>query len=111
MKLKYAVVFERTPNNYSAYAPDLPGCISAAKTWDDIQVSIREAIEFHIAGINEDGDLIPEPMLSVAEAAAYHNDTVASSTEWDGETELVAVVAVEVNAGAEPMAAEHLMQT
>ncbi len=97
MKLKYAVVFERTPNNYSAYAQDLPGYISAAKTWDDIQVSIREAIEFHIAGINEDGDLIPEPMLSVAEAAAYHNDTVASSTECDGETELVAVVAVEAD--------------
>ena len=108
MKLKYAVVFERTPNNYSAYVPDLPGCISTGKTWDDIQVSIREAIEFHIAGINEDGNLIPEPTLSVAEAAAYHNEKVASSMEWDGETELVAVVAVKVNAGAEPMAAVNI---
>ena len=43
MKLKYAVVYERTPNNYSAYSPDLPGCISTGETWEDIQ-------EKHVGG-------------------------------------------------------------
>ena len=37
MKLKYVVIYERTPNNYSAYSPDLPGCISTGKTWEEIQ--------------------------------------------------------------------------
>ena len=48
MKLTYAVIFEQTPNNYSAYIPDLPGCVSAHKTWDGIQAMIKEAIEGHI---------------------------------------------------------------
>ena len=41
MKLKYVVIYERTPNNYSAYSPDLPGCISTGKTWEEIQENIR----------------------------------------------------------------------
>ena len=48
MIVKYAVVYERTPNNYCAYAPDLPGCISTGKTWDDIREMIQEAITFHL---------------------------------------------------------------
>ena len=72
MKCTYAVVFERTPNNYAAYAPDVPGCIATAKTWDGIQVMIREAIEFHIEGMQLDGDPLPAPQMSVAEALAYH---------------------------------------
>ena len=47
MRLKYAVVYERTPNNFSAYVPELPGCISTRKTWDEIRGMIREAIAFH----------------------------------------------------------------
>lgn len=46
MKLKYVVVYEQTPNNYCAYLPDLPGCISTGKTWKDIQEMIREAVTF-----------------------------------------------------------------
>ena len=102
MKLQYSVVFERTPNNYCAYVPDLPGCISTAHTWEEIQEEIRNAIAFHISGMQEDGDTIPEPQLSVAEAAAYHIENVTSLVEWSDEAELVAVIAVAAQIGAEP---------
>ena len=72
MKLTYAVVFEQTPNNYCAYIPDLPGCISTGRTWDKMLAMIKEAIAFHIEGMHEDGDPIPPPQMSVAEALAYH---------------------------------------
>ena len=65
MKLTYAVAFEQTPNNYCAYVPDLPGCISAGKTWDEMLAMIREAVAFYIEGMYEDGDPIPPPQLSV----------------------------------------------
>ena len=58
---KYAVVVERGPNNFSAYVPDLPGCITTAKTLDEISHNIREAIALHLEGMAEDGDRIPEP--------------------------------------------------
>ena len=47
MRLKYAVVFERSPNNYGAYVPDLPGCISTGDDWEHMQEMIKEAITFH----------------------------------------------------------------
>ena len=72
MKLKYAVVYEQTPSNYSAYAPDLPGCISTGKTWDDIRKMIQEAISFHIEDLMENGEPVPTPQMSVGEAMAYH---------------------------------------
>ncbi len=102
MTLKYAAVFERTPNNYCAYAPDLPGCISTGQTWDEMQDNIRQAIAFHIAGIYEDGDTVPEPKLSVAEAATFHNQTTPPTE--NGASELIAVIAVEVSANPEPAA-------
>ena len=57
----YAVVIERTPNNYAAYVPDLPGCVTTASTCGDLFEEIREAIEFHLEGMREDGEPIPEP--------------------------------------------------
>ena len=56
MKLQYAVVFERTPNNYCAYVPDLPGCISTGKTWTEMKEMIQEAITGHIEVMLEYGD-------------------------------------------------------
>ena len=102
MKLQYSVVFERASNNYCAYVPDLPGCISTSHTWEEIQEEIRNAIAFHIAGMQEDGDTIPEPRLSVAEAAAYHSENVTSSAEWSDEAELVAVIVVEAQIDTAP---------
>ena len=58
---KYAVVIERGPKNFSAYVPDLPGCITTAKTLEEIEENIREAIELHLEGLREDGEPIPEP--------------------------------------------------
>lgn len=58
---KYLVVFEKTKTGYSAFVPDLPGCISTGKTRKDIEKNIQDAIEFHIEGMTLDGEKIPEP--------------------------------------------------
>ncbi len=59
--MKYNVVYERAPHNWSAFVPDLPGCISTGKTRTEVERNIREAIEFHLDGMREDGEPIPEP--------------------------------------------------
>ena len=64
--MKYTVVIEKTPNNYAAYVPDLPGCVATASTRGEIMEQIREAIEFHIEGMREDGEPIPEPQTTAA---------------------------------------------
>jgi predicted RNase H-like HicB family nuclease len=57
----YAVVIEKTGTGFGAYVPDLPGCVSTGRTLQETERNIREAIEFHLDGMREDGDLIPEP--------------------------------------------------
>ena len=59
--MRYAIVVEKTENNYSAYVPDLPGCVATGFTVEEIEREIREAIEFHIEGLIEDGLPIPQP--------------------------------------------------
>ena len=59
---KYAVVIEKGENNFSAYVPDLPGCVAAADTLGETEQLIREAIEIHIRGMREDGLEVPEPI-------------------------------------------------
>jgi predicted RNase H-like HicB family nuclease len=51
----YAVVIEKGERNYSAYVPDLPGCVSVGDTQEDVKAEIREAIEFHLEGMRDDG--------------------------------------------------------
>ena len=63
--MRYAIVIERAENNYSAYVPDLPGCVATGATVEETESQIREAIEFHIAGLREDGLPIPQPSSSV----------------------------------------------
>jgi predicted RNase H-like HicB family nuclease len=63
--MRYAVVIEKTANNYSAYVPDLPGCVATGDTVEEAEAEIREAIEFHIEGMREDGQPIPEPASKV----------------------------------------------
>ena len=53
--MRYAIVVEKTENNYSAYAPDLSGCVATGHTIEETEREIREAIEFHIQGLREDG--------------------------------------------------------
>jgi predicted RNase H-like HicB family nuclease len=59
--MRYAVVFEPSKYGYGAYVPDLPGCVAAGETIDETERLIREAIEFHIEGMKEDGTKAPEP--------------------------------------------------
>lgn len=63
--MKYAVVIEKAENNYSAYVPDLPGCIATGATIEEVEMEIREAIEFHLEGMREDGESIPPPSSQV----------------------------------------------
>jgi len=63
--MKYAIVIEKADSNYSAYVPDLPGCVATGATTEEAEKEIREAIEFHIEGMKEDGEAIPIPSSSV----------------------------------------------
>jgi predicted RNase H-like HicB family nuclease len=65
--MKYLVVIETAEGNYSAYVPDLPGCIAVGDTVDECEASIQEAIEFHIRGLREDGIEVPQPTSIVKE--------------------------------------------
>ena len=58
--MRYAMIIETGQQNYSAYLPDLPGCIATGKTIEEVRQRMREAIELHIAGMREDGLPIPE---------------------------------------------------
>ncbi len=57
---KYLIVIEKAGNNYSAYSPDILGCVTTGKTREETKRNMREAIEFHLEGLVEDGDPIPE---------------------------------------------------
>jgi predicted RNase H-like HicB family nuclease len=59
--MRYAVLFEKTDTGYSAYVPDLPGCIAAGDTLEETAQHMRAAIGFHLDGMREDGEPIPEP--------------------------------------------------
>ena len=85
MKLEYVVVYERTPNNYCAYLPDLPGCISIGKTWEDIQKNIREAVTGHIELMLEHGEPLPEKPMSLEEAVDCHNEPLDRHVQNGGD--------------------------
>ena len=61
MSLRYAVVFEKAPDNWAAYVPDLPGCISTGGTLAEAETNIREAIGGHLRALRDFGDPIPTP--------------------------------------------------
>jgi predicted RNase H-like HicB family nuclease len=63
--MRYAIVIENAGLNYSAYVPDLPGCVATGATIEEVEHEIRAAIEFHIEGMREDGSPIPPPSSSV----------------------------------------------
>ena len=63
--MRYAIVIEKTENNYGAYVLDLPGCIATGATVQEVEQNIREAIEMHLAGMREDGEPIPLPSSQV----------------------------------------------
>ena len=63
--MKYAVVIEKAESNYSAYVPDLPGCVATGETILEVERQIREAIEVHLEGLREDGLPVPKPTSAV----------------------------------------------
>ena len=108
MKLEFAVVYEQTPNNYSAYSPDLPGCISTGETRGDIQETIREAISLHIETMLGDGQPLPEPNMSLEEARSYHCQNLLESgevlSEFDNDVPILSttVEMVEIEVALQP---------
>lgn len=63
--MRYAIVIEKSENNYGAWVPDLPGCVATGKSVEVVEKRIREAIELHLSGMREDGDPIPPPTFLV----------------------------------------------
>ena len=59
--MKYLAIIEKTGNGYSAYLPDLPGCITAGDTYEETEQLIRQGVIYHLELMHEDGDPIPEP--------------------------------------------------
>lgn len=68
----YAVIYEETTSGtWSAYVPDLPGCVASSKTKSGVRKLIREAIEFHIEGLTLAGQAVPEPSSSIGLVKVY----------------------------------------
>ena len=63
--MRYAIVIEQAGGNYSAYVPDFPGCIATGATIEEVEQQLREAIEFHLEGMREDGIEVPQPISRV----------------------------------------------
>jgi len=63
--MRYAVIIEQGETGFGAYVPDLPGCVAAGATRHEVVRLIQEAIEFHIEGLKDDGEPIPEPTSSI----------------------------------------------
>ncbi len=63
--MRYAIVIEQAETNFSAYVPDLPGCVATGSTMEEVEAEIREAIAFHLEGLREDGVRVPPPSSHV----------------------------------------------
>ena len=63
--MRYAIVIEKAANNYSAYVPDVPGCIATGATVDEVKQNLAEALRFHFEGMRADGEAIPQPSSTV----------------------------------------------
>ena len=72
MSVKYAVIFEQAANNWAAYVPDLPGCMTTGQTMDETNRNIVEAIRGHIQTLREFGEPVPEPTSHVGEVEITH---------------------------------------
>lgn len=82
--MRYAVIIEEGENSFGAYVPDLPGCVAAGETREEVLKLIEEAIEFHLEGLREDGEPIPEPSSSIEYVGgqAFYEIFRDSSGRW-----------------------------
>ena len=62
--MKYLIVIEETATGYSAYSPDVPGCVATGGTRDEVEAQMKDAISFHLHGLKEEGLSLPEPHTS-----------------------------------------------
>ena len=74
--MRYAIVIEKAAGNYSAYVPDLPGCVATGATVAEVETEIRDAIAFHIEGRREDRTAVPAPSLNMRNSL-HDNSTTA----------------------------------
>ena len=81
MNLRYTIVVERAPNNYSAYVPDVPGCITTGKTVEATKRNMREALAGHLALIRESGELLPPPLTRPEDVADLEPDDIVAIVE------------------------------
>jgi len=58
---KYLIVIEKSASGFSAYSPDLPGCVSTGRSQEEVEKNMRDAIAFHLDGLREEGQPVPEP--------------------------------------------------
>ena len=63
--MEFAIVIEKAEHNFAAYVPDLPGCVATGETMEETEKQIREAILFHLQGLREDGQPLPQPTSKV----------------------------------------------
>jgi predicted RNase H-like HicB family nuclease len=63
--MRYAIVIEKAEGNFSAYVPDLPGCVATGSSIGEVEEQIREAIGYYLEGLREDGTAIPQPSSQV----------------------------------------------
>ena len=63
--MRYAIVIEKSNNGFTAFVPDLPGCVAAAESEAEVRQLIRESIELHIDGVRESGEAVPPPSSRV----------------------------------------------
>ncbi|MFI5266285.1 MAG: type II toxin-antitoxin system HicB family antitoxin [Chloroflexota bacterium] len=59
--MRFSIIIEKVESNYSAYVPDLPGCVASGSTPEEVRAELRDALAFHIEGLKEDGLPVPEP--------------------------------------------------
>lgn len=68
---KYQIIIEKTDTGFSAYSPDLPGCASTGATREEVEANIREAIQFHIDGLKQEGYEVPDPSNEPSPDSSY----------------------------------------
>jgi predicted RNase H-like HicB family nuclease len=66
---RYLVVFEKSPSNYSSFAPDVPGCVSAGTSLDEARANMAEALQFHFEGMLQDGEQVPDAVTTAYDFA------------------------------------------
>ena len=89
--MRYAVIIEEGQNSFGAYVPDLPGCVAVGETREEVLELIKEAIEFHLEGLREDAQPIPEPSSSIEYVGAHATYQILREASGQWWWNLVAV--------------------